>query len=34
MEYAYSLDIERYELRGRTKNIKQIFEIIKKNIIF
>lgn len=30
MEYAYSLDIERYELRGRTKNIKQIFEIIKK----
>lgn len=30
MEYAYSLDVERYELRGRTKNIKQIFEIIKK----
>lgn len=30
MEYAYSLDVERYELRGRTKDIEKIFKMLKK----
>ena len=30
MEYAYSLDNERYELCGKTKNIEKIFKMIKK----
>ena len=30
MKYAYSLDNERYELCGKTKNIEKIFKMIKK----
>lgn len=30
MKYTYSLDNERYELCGKTKNIEKIFGIIKK----
>lgn len=30
MKYAYSLDNERYELCGKTKNIEKIFKIAKK----
>ena len=30
MKYAYSLDKERYEICGRTKNIEKIFKTAKK----
>lgn len=30
MKYAYSLDNERYEICGRTKNIEKIFKTAKK----
>lgn len=35
MKYAYSLDNERYELCGRTKDIEKIFKLLDlENLIF